>query len=52
MPIKNGTHYFAKNGEIMLFAWTMNTDPVRVLDVIGNAKRPLERRLALQNPDD
>ncbi|EJC5210363.1 DNA polymerase I [Salmonella enterica] len=51
IPIKNGTHAYAENVEIMLFAWAIDSDPVQVWDVTANAKIPLELRLALQNPD-
>lgn len=50
-PIKNGTHAYAENVEIMLFAWAIDSDPVQVWDVTANAKIPLELRLALKNPD-
>ncbi|KMV67436.1 DNA polymerase I [bacteria symbiont BFo2 of Frankliniella occidentalis] len=50
-PIKNGTHAYAENVEIMLFAWAIDTAPVQVWDVTANAKIPLELRLALKNPD-
>lgn len=50
-PIKNGTHAYAENAEIMLFAWAIDGDPVQVWDVTVNAKIPLELRLALKNPD-
>ncbi len=50
-PIKNGTHAYAENVEIMLFAWAIDRDPVQVWDVTANAKIPLELRLALKNPD-
>lgn len=50
-PIKNGTHAYAENAEIMLFAWAIDTAPVQVWDVTANAKIPLELRLALKNPD-
>ncbi|SFN76018.1 DNA polymerase [Izhakiella capsodis] len=51
IPIKNGTHAYAENVEIMLFAWAIDSDPVQVWDVTANTKIPLELRLALQNPD-
>ncbi len=50
-PIKNGTHAYAENVEIMLYAWAIDSDPVQVWDVTANAKIPLELRLALKNPD-
>ena len=50
-PIKNGTHAYAENAEIMLFAWAIDSDPVQVWDVTANTKIPLELRLALKNPD-
>lgn len=50
-PIKNGTHAYAENVEIMLFAWAIDSDPVQVWDVTANTKIPLELRLALKNPD-
>lgn len=50
-PIKNGTHAYAENVEIMLFAWAIDSEPVQVWDVTANAKIPLELRLALKNPD-
>lgn len=50
-PIKNGTHAYAEDVEIMLFAWAIDSDPVQVWDVTANVKIPLELRLALKNPD-
>lgn len=50
-PIRNGTHAYAENVEIMLFAWAIDSDPVQVWDVTANTKIPLELRLALQHPD-
>lgn len=50
-PIKNGTHAYAENVEIMLFAWAIDSDPVQIWDVTTNANIPLELRLALKNPD-
>lgn len=51
VPIKNGTHAYAEGAEIMLFAWAINNDPVRVWDLTAGEKIPLELRLALKNPD-
>lgn len=51
VPIKNGTHAYAECVEIMLFAWAIDDDPVRVWDLTSGEKIPLELRLALKNPD-
>jgi len=51
VPIKNGTHAYAEGAEIMLFAWAIDNDPVRVWDLTAGEKIPLELRLALKNPD-
>ncbi|MBT0723805.1 hypothetical protein HH682_04980 [Rosenbergiella sp. S61] len=51
VPIKNRTHAYAEDVEIMLFSWAIDTAPVQVWDVTANTKIPLELRLALKNPD-
>lgn len=50
-PIKNGTHAYAENAEIMLFAYAFDDEPVQVWDLTANTKIPLGLRLALKNPD-
>ncbi len=42
VPIKNGTHAYAENVEIMLFAWAIDTAPVQVWNVTANVKNPIE----------
>ncbi len=44
-PIKNGTHAYAENVEIMLYARAIDSDPVQVWDVTANAKSLLNSDL-------
>lgn len=39
-PIKNGTHAYAENAEIMLFAWAIDDAPVRVWDLTTGRPMP------------
>ena len=32
-PIRNGTYKYAENAEILLFAYTWNNEPAKVLDL-------------------
>ncbi|WP_291972957.1 DNA polymerase [Candidatus Symbiopectobacterium sp.] len=51
VPIKNGTHAYTEEAEIMLFAWAIDTDPVQVWDVTRGKPMPTALRTALANPD-
>ncbi len=42
VPIKNGTHAYAEQVEIIVFAWALNDGPVHVEDVAAN---PLSNKL-------
>ncbi len=48
-PIKNGTHAYAENAEVMIFAWALNDGEVHVEDL---TKRTLSQKLVslLTNP--
>ncbi|MDX7988631.1 DNA polymerase I [Xenorhabdus sp. 12] len=50
IPIKNGTHAYAEHAEIMLFAWAVNNNPVRVWDVTSGAPIPTELNTILRDP--
>ncbi|MDC9598643.1 DNA polymerase [Xenorhabdus anantnagensis] len=50
VPIKNGTHAYAEQVEIMLFAWAVNNNPVQVWDVTSVAPMPAELRKTLLDP--
>ncbi|KKF34362.1 DNA polymerase I [Erwinia tracheiphila] len=51
VPIKNGTHAYAENVEVMLFAWAIDTAPVHVWDVTSGKPMPANLKMALTNPD-
>lgn len=48
-PIKNGTHAYAENAEVMIFAWALGDGEVRVEDLTA---APMSKELVdlLQNP--
>lgn len=48
-PIKNGTHAYAENAEVMIFAWALNDGEVNVEDLTA---APMSKELValLQNP--
>lgn len=48
-PIKNGTHAYAENAEVMIFAWALNDGEVRVEDLTA---APMSKELVdlLHNP--
>lgn len=51
VPIKNGTHAYAEEVEIMLFAWAIDDGPVSVWDVTTGTKAPAPLRAALRDPE-
>lgn len=51
VPIKNGTHAYAEEVEIMLFAWAIDDGPVQVWDVTTGTKAPALLRAALRDPE-
>lgn len=48
-PIAHGTHIYAANAEITLFAWAIDNGPVNVWDVTTGAPIPPELSAALLN---
>ena len=51
LPIKNGTHAYAEQVEITLFAWAIDGGPVSVWDVTTGIKAPAPLRAGLRDPD-
>lgn len=51
LPITNGTHAYAEQVEIMIFAWALDDGPVNVWDVTTGIKAPAPLRAALRNPE-
>lgn len=51
VPITNGTHAYAEQVEIMIFAWALDDGPVNVWDVTTGIKAPAPLRAALRDPD-
>jgi DNA polymerase len=52
VPIKNGTHAYAEQAEVMLFAWALDDGPVSVWDVTADsANPPAELVAALADQD-
>ena len=50
-PIKNGTHVYAADAEIMLFAWAIDDGPVSVVDLANGEQLPAALIDALNDPD-
>ncbi|WP_442892228.1 hypothetical protein [Acinetobacter sp. 102] len=50
-PIKNGTHIYAENAEIMVFAWALDDGPVHVWDVTDGSNMPVLLMKALLDSD-
>lgn len=48
-PIKNGTHRYAENVEILLFAYAIDDGPVKVWDCTQDLQIPAELDLALRS---
>lgn len=46
VPIKNGTHAYAEQAEVMLFAWALGDDSVSVWDVTADPASPPQELLA------
>ncbi|MGJ0578048.1 DNA polymerase [Xenorhabdus bovienii] len=51
IPINCGTHRYAENAEVMLFAYALGNNPVNVWDVTCDANIPAELQKALTNPN-
>lgn len=51
-PIKNGTHRYAENAEILLFAYALDDGPVHVWDVTDGSPMPADLRHALATADE
>lgn len=51
VPIQNGTHAYAQEVEITLFAWAIDDGPVSVWDVTTGIKAPAPLRAALRDPE-
>lgn len=53
VPIKNGTHAYAEQVELMVFAYAWDNDPVEVIDLVNNPDgvRQMENVLAFINGD-
>lgn len=49
-PIRNGTHRYAEDVEIMIVAYAVNEGPVNVWDVTSGAKMPPTLAALLQDP--
>lgn len=49
-PITDGTYAYAEAAEIMLFAWAVDDEPVRVWDCTADALCPAELGAALADP--
>ncbi len=50
VPITNGTHAYAEQAEVMLFAWAIDDGPVSVWDCTDSAMMPGPLRAALEDP--
>ncbi|WP_419058995.1 DNA polymerase [Kluyvera georgiana] len=50
-PINNGTHAYAENVEVMLFAWAIDNGPVSVWDLTAGESIPSQLRKAIANPE-
>lgn len=50
-PINNGTHAYAENVEVMLFAWAIDDGPVSVWDLTAGEPIPSQLRKAIADPD-
>lgn len=55
VPITHGTHAYAEQAEVMLFAWALDDAPVQVWDCTKNThgvtRVPIELLEALEDPD-
>ncbi|MFV1478455.1 DNA polymerase I [Serratia marcescens] len=49
-PINCGTHRYAENAEVMLFAWAIGDGPISVWDLTTGAPMPAALRTALDDP--
>lgn len=50
VPITKGTHRYAAQAEILLFAWAIDDGPVSVIDEANGEERPAELLRALADP--
>ena len=50
VPINHGTHAYAAQAEVMLFAWALEDDPVDVWDLTTGAQMPAGLQVALADP--
>lgn len=51
VPITNGTHAYAAGAEIMLFAYALDSGPVKVWDVTETLRMPDDLAAALSDPE-
>lgn len=51
IPINNGTHAYAEGVEVMLFAWAIGDEPVRVWDLTAGEPIPGPLFKAITDPD-
>lgn len=51
VPITNGTHAYAEQAEIMLFAYALDNGPVKVWDCTSDSLMPDDLADALENPE-
>jgi DNA polymerase len=51
-PIKDGSHKYAENAEVLLFAWAIDDGPVSVWDVASDKHRPRELIEAIAEADE
>lgn len=51
VPIKHGTHAYAEQAEVLLFAYAMDDDPVQVWDVTASKTPPAALLEAATDPD-
>ncbi|MBC8950220.1 hypothetical protein [Xenorhabdus sp. TS4] len=49
-PINCGTHRYAEDAEVMLFAYALDNNPVKVWDVTSGTSMPTELQKALATP--
>lgn len=52
IPIKNGTWAYSEKAEVMLFAWAVDDEPVKLWDLTNPAEKPpADLYVLLQNPE-
>jgi len=52
VPITNGTHRYAVEAEVMLFAWALDDEPVNVWDATAEPAMPQELKTWLASADE